>query len=300
MLDANVLATSTPDLHTLYLKRSIHPVHYAYLHHSLVSSHMIYTKEAFRHFDTIFCVGPHHVHETRAAEEAFNWREKNLVKHGYGRLDQLLLTANSNAECAHLAETATVLVAPSWGPNGLFETHAGDVVEILLKAGFSVIARPHPMTWRTHGKELDSLKTRFQADGKFTFDDDVSSAESLARADIMVSDWSGAALEFAFGFEKPVLFVDTPRKVNNPDYEQVSSPPIEVALREEIGSVLSSTTIDKMPAEILDLLNRCADGSFDFQASRQHHVFNVGVSAKTGAGALIRIADELEPGDGNR
>ena len=33
----------------------------------------------------------------------------------------------------------------------------------------------------------------------------------------MVSDWSGVAMEFAFGLERPVLFIDVPRKTNNPE-----------------------------------------------------------------------------------
>ena len=32
----------------------------------------------------------------------------------------------------------------------------------------------------------------------------------------MVSDWSGAALEYSFGLKKPVIFLDLPKKVNNP------------------------------------------------------------------------------------
>ena len=43
----------------------------------------------------------------------------------------------------------------------------------------------------------------------------------------MISDWSGVAIEYAFAFEKPVLFIDTPQKINNPDCYQIDIVPLE-------------------------------------------------------------------------
>ena len=42
---------------------------------------------------------------------------------------------------------------------------------------------------------------------------------SFYKADIMISDWSGAAFEFAMGLEKPVVFIDTKEKINNTDFQ---------------------------------------------------------------------------------
>jgi hypothetical protein len=36
-----------------------------------------------------------------------------------------------------------------------------------------------------------------------------------------------------------VVFVDLPRKVNNPAYQDIPCEPLEVAIREEIGVVVS-------------------------------------------------------------
>ena len=46
----------------------------------------------------------------------------------------------------------------------------------------------------------------------------------------MISDWSGSAYEFAFGTLKPVIFVDVPKKVNNPEYIKFKNKPIEIEL----------------------------------------------------------------------
>ena len=70
-LDVDVLLMTMPDLQSFHIKRSPFSVHYAYLHHSIVSTHMVYRAAAFDHFDSVLCVGPHHVEEIRAREAAY-------------------------------------------------------------------------------------------------------------------------------------------------------------------------------------------------------------------------------------
>ena len=90
-LQAGVLVTSMPDIGTFHIKRSRHQVHYIYVHHSMVSTHMIYRQGAFDNFDSILCVGPHHKEEIRATEELYRLNPKILIEAGYGNLDSLLL-----------------------------------------------------------------------------------------------------------------------------------------------------------------------------------------------------------------
>ena len=47
-------------------------------------------------------------------------------------------------------------------------------------------------------------------------------------------------MEYAYGFEKPVLFIDLPRKINNPAYSQLGIEPMELSVRNEIGKVVHS------------------------------------------------------------
>jgi YidC/Oxa1 family membrane protein insertase len=89
-LKAEVLVMTMPNLETYFIKRSkVYPVHYVYIFHSIVSTHTIYRKGAFDHFDSIFCVGPHHVEEISATESVYDLNHKNLVEYGYGLLDNL-------------------------------------------------------------------------------------------------------------------------------------------------------------------------------------------------------------------
>jgi len=57
------------DLGNFDLKRSIHPVHYIYMFHSLISTHMADHENSFDNYDTILCAGPHQAREIRRREE---------------------------------------------------------------------------------------------------------------------------------------------------------------------------------------------------------------------------------------
>ena len=95
-LKADILVMTMPDLETFHIKRSkVHNVHYVYVFHSIVSTHMIYEKNAFDSFDTIFCVGKHHINEIHKNEKKYNLPTKKLIEFGYGKLDQLIDEANN-------------------------------------------------------------------------------------------------------------------------------------------------------------------------------------------------------------
>ena len=65
---ADVVVMTMMDLDNLQLKKSINPVHYVYLFHSLGSTHMVDHANSYDAYDSLFCVGPHHVAELRKRE----------------------------------------------------------------------------------------------------------------------------------------------------------------------------------------------------------------------------------------
>lgn len=299
-LDVDVMVMTMPGLETFHIKRSALPVHYVYVHHSMVSSHMIYRKTAFDHFDTIFCVGPHHLTETRETEAIYDLPAKRLVRHGYGRLDAIMETARRKGPLPVApGAPAQILVAPSWGPNCLFETCGEDLVQVLLAAGYRVTARPHPHTRRTAPRRLWSLHQRFRTHPRFAYEDDIAGQDTLESAHLMISDWSGAALDFAFGHERPVLFIDLPRKVNNPEYERLKTPPIEAAIRFEVGAVLPPERLSEAAGEVERLIANAADFTRSIRAARDRVVFNPGRSGEVGAEAIVEILRSTAGPGGN-
>ena len=116
-LKAIVLIMTLPDLETYHIKRSkVFPVHYVYLFHSMNSTHMEFQKNAFDHFDSIFCVGPYQIQEIRATEQLYNLKQKKLIECGYGLLDKLLKTRSLHEQQTFVSKNnkKKILIAPSW------------------------------------------------------------------------------------------------------------------------------------------------------------------------------------------
>lgn len=290
-LRAEVLATTMPDIERFHIKRSrLHPVRYVYLFHAPVSTHMMYREGAFDHYDEIFCVGPHHHSEIRAREKQLSLPEKVLFHHGYSRLDDLI--ARSGLFSGDTPnDPPWVLVAPSWTDNGILATVGTELVRILLDSGLRVTVRPHPRTRLVHPEQLEALRREFGERELFDLEDGTGESAALAGADVMVSDWSGVALEYAFIHGKPILFIDTPRKMENKNYEALGIEPMEAMVRLDIGEVLAMDRLADAPAAIRRL---CADpgaGAERRLAARDKWIYNVGCSDKAAADHLVELTE---------
>jgi hypothetical protein len=285
-LDADIILMTMPDLQTFHIKRSPHPVKYVYLHHSLVSTHMVYRPEAFDHFDAILCVGPHHEIETRAREALKGLRAKELVKHGYGRLDAILALDMRGPRLRKYGDQVHVLVAPTWGDRALLESYGKEVVGKLLKAGLRVTVRPHPRTRKLWPNVLVELEALFGNSASFSIDEDANAIRALHAADVMVSDWSGAALEFSMGLERPVIFIDVPRKVQNPYYGELGIEPLESQIRTQIGVVLATNDLENIGQLAQNMVASAKDWQVATQSVRSQWVFNHGRSGAAAAAYL--------------
>ena len=102
-----------------------------------------------------------------------------------------------------------------------------EIVRILLDSGFYVILRPHPVTLKKSSKVIQKIEKEFKDNLNFKLETDIRNTESFFLCDCMISDWSGVAIEYAFALEKPVLYVDIPKKINNHDYNDLEIIPLE-------------------------------------------------------------------------
>jgi YidC/Oxa1 family membrane protein insertase len=277
-IKAGVFAMTLPDLGNLWLKRSVHPVHYAYLFHSFNSTHTSYRTGAFDQFDSVLCVGPHHVDEIRRTEEVYGLPRKELVEHGSSKLDMLL--GEIGAVEAPSARAARVLIAPTWGEHSILESGLGPpLLEVLSAAGLDAVVRPHPMTSR----RLPGLLAKIATGPAVHVEQDMSATESWLRSDLMISDWSGAATEYAFATGKPVVYIETPPKIMNAEWERIGLPSFEDRIRGELGAVVSPTELERLPEVIGDLLAGGAATRDRISAARERSTFNLGASSTAAA-----------------
>jgi hypothetical protein len=289
-LEARVVVSTTPRLGTIHLPRSVNASSYGtqYVHvfHSMVSTHMIYDADAFDGYDVMFCVGSFMVDEIRTREQQAGLRAKRLFEHGFTRLDSI--RARKSASSIR-REDDLVVVAPSWGPTCIIESCGSAVVRALRDAEMRVIVRPHPMTTSRSPAAVERLAAEFATDGGVVFETDVTSQDSLERAGMMVSDWSGAALEYAFADDRPVLFVDVPRKVNNHGYEALGITPFEVSVRARIGAVCAPDRLDRLAELVTRTQAAREDRAAEIAEVRRQSVYNVDRSIAAAAEEIVAM-----------
>jgi hypothetical protein len=295
--DTKILLMTLPDLNVFELKKSIFPVHYVYAFHSINSTHIVYRERAFEFFDTLFCVGPHHVKELLQEEKLKSLPPRRLLEHGSMKLDSVLDQYRDVAEHRPGA-VPFVLLAPSWGDCSFAEDVdlAKTLIKTICDQGWRCSLRLHPMTVRRLPKYIPDLARYFAKEINyklFTIESDMNDNSSLMESDIMVSDWSGAATEYAFALFKPVLFLDTPQKVNNPNWSNFGTKGIEDFIRCEIGAVIKTNEVS---SKLVPLVGELISDTETFKQKvlkcREQWIFNLGRSADVGAEHLSKIFEE--------
>jgi len=291
-LQADIMVTQLLDLDNLDLKRSVHPVHYVYMFHALVSTHMVDREDSFDHYDTILCAGPHHEREIRRREEMQGLPAKRLVPHGYYRLEQLL-AERRNAPALGDPPLIHVLLAPSWGESTILNLFGLELTGILLDAGFRLTLRPHFQTRWKSPEILDAITDRYGDHPQFGVVEQMGESDSLYDSHAMITDWSGAGMDYGLGLEKPVLYIDVPPKTRNDTWQELGLEPFEISVRSQIGTVVEPDRLADIPDEIRRLV--CNPDQFreKIAAVRDAVVFNSGSSSTVAADAIAGLVDEL-------
>ena len=231
--------------------------------------------------------------EMRALEAEYNLRPRRLVEHGYGRLDTILRQAGrQRTKEAPAGSGPHILIAPSWGPEGMIESGVGaTIIGQLLQGQYRVTLRPHPQTLRFARHRITAILAQYQGSPLFSHEADVAGLHSLYESDAMISDWSGVALEYIIALKKPVLFVDVPRKVNNPEYQRIAIEPLECRIRRTgLSDILELHEVNRVTGKLDELLKRSSVAG----SEPDNIIFNPGESGVCGAGHLLQILSETE------
>jgi len=198
-LECKLLVTTTPQLDVMMFRRSKHVKHYSIVSHALGESRFV-RPFAYDYFDSVLCCGPLLKQNIRTIEAARGLPPKQLLETGIPHYDELIRAANAQPK---REGPTTVLVAPSWGPMSLFSAFGTDFVRNIAEH-YNVIVRPHPQMKISQAEIYETIL----AMKGVTVDTGSSPTVAMSRADIVVSDISGIAYEFAFLYERPVIVVD--------------------------------------------------------------------------------------------
>jgi YidC/Oxa1 family membrane protein insertase len=300
-LEADICVMTTPDLNNYHLKRSLvkKDIEYIYVPHDVNSSNLTFHKEALDHFDTIFTSGYKNKAEIAEREEKFGVKKKQLVEWGSNVIDNMIEAVNALNESrageteGALERKKTVLIAPSWQKDNIMDSCVEEMLDSLKDSGHKIIVRPHPQYVKHFEAKVDHLAQKY-ADFDVTVQKDFTSNKTVYSADVLVTDWSSIAFEYAFSTLRPVLFVNTPMKVVNEDYQELSEVPIDLELRDVVGISIDEKDAPNALAAVHTLLSDEKFSADSLAQLREKYIYNVGKSGEVGAKYIIKRLIEIE------
>jgi len=185
-----------------------------------------WSEDNLRAFDVFFLYGPleRDLFELIKKEKPESTHHIKMMNIGYPKLDDLLQGKYHReqvlTDLGLEPQRPTVIYAPAWDPAGSLRTYGTQVVEALLAIpDVNVIVKLHPVSlepsqspyfeFYTGGVDwIDHFKL-FEKLPNFRHVTDYLINPLLAAADVMVTDFSGVALEFMTQ-DRPVIYIDCP------------------------------------------------------------------------------------------
>lgn len=278
-VEAIVFVTTTPQIDVMTFRRSPRVSHYAIVQHALGESRYV-RPYAYDYYDSVFCCGPILKNNIRKMEKIRESREKELYETGLPHYDELINEAGSCEEAQ--ASRPVVLIAPSWGPLSIFEAFGtGFVREVAQR--FQVIVRPHPQM-RVSQPHLYAEVLALEGIEVST---DRTPAAALSRAQILLSDISGIAHEFAFIYQRPVLVIDRAMKLGGLEGELLGG---DSELKERCAKFIipvPQTEIGRISEHIELALKKST--VHEIQEAREALIYNFGYAGDNAAQQLETI-----------
>lgn len=287
-LETALMVMTTPDLENFQLKRSYvkKDIEYIYVPHDVNSSNLTFHKNALDHFDTIFTSGPKNREEIAEREKKEGLPEKTLVEWGSSVIDDMTAAYEEMKQEANTEQKKTILIAPSWQKDNIMDSCIEKMLEELKDTPYRVIVRPHPQYVRHFEAKVDLLRSRYEKYG-IEVQKDFSSNRTVYMADLLVTDWSSIAFEYAFSTLKPVLFINTPMKVVNPDYQELATIPIDIELRDKVGISLERDQLASVGKVVDTLLYDNRFSPEELKKLKNAYLYHPGESGKIGAKYMI-------------
>lgn len=255
---------------------------FAHIFHSPVSMHYVYGDDAFDAYDIFFAVGPHHVAEIHQLSQLRNWCGKKVYQAGYPKIDKMKATYDRSINGVAIEEYTNdkkvVMFAPSWGEANILKHYGFSIVKELIEGGFHVILRPHNLSFEYDLDVIDELLLYF-AGCDFEVDGAIGSDKMLS-SDLLISDWSGVAYEYAFTTERPVLFIDCEgaQKINSRLNKEILIKPMEDTCRFGVGVVC---TPSEFTHKIVDRLIQGRGGwAMTICETRKQYLYNYQASSR--------------------
>ncbi|GHV37921.1 CDP-glycerol glycerophosphotransferase [Synergistales bacterium] len=284
---SKIMISTTPNIGTPgfpmprppYVERLIHVCH-------AVDDIGLYAKGSLDHYDAVFLVGDFMASGIRYIEHRRGLKEKTLIPAGLPYLDDL---ASRVKHPLPVTDGKTILIAPTWGPKSCLHKYGSDFIKNLAVAGFNIILRPHPHSWKVEAPILQQMRYELAKVNNVEWDQEPDGAMAMEKADLLISEASGIRMDFALLYERPVITLKI--ELANPEKYEISDMDEAWMGKAEliIGSVVTSDKIDNIAQIVADTLSQHKKRSLS--AFREANVCNFGSSGEFIAEYLINLVN---------
>ncbi len=286
-MDADVVCMTMPDLENFHIKRSYirKDIEYIFIQHGMGSNNMGMRRGCTDHFDTVFCCGVHQKTEEEQIAAVYHLPERELVEVGYPLIDEMRAAYAGAEHPEH--EIKKILIAPSWQKDNIVDSCLEQILDALKGKGYEIIVRPHPQEVRLKKEYMNALQAKYTS-GDIEIQTDFSSNNPIMEADLLITDWSGISWEYAFTTLRPILFINTPMKIQNPEYQKIEEVPLNIKLRDQLGRSLDLDQLDQTADVVKDLLGHSKEYHDQIDGLAHTYLYNLDHSVEAGGRYIIQ------------
>lgn len=289
-MDADIVVMTMPDLNNYHIKRSYvrDDITYIYIPHGMDSLNLTQRYKSINSYDVFFACGKYQRLEAEKTFSLFNL-DREIFDYGYTLLDEMISNYKINNKKSKNNDTK-ILVAPSWQKDNICDLCLEEVLNNLKKEKkYNIIVRPHPQEVKHKKEKFEKLKEKYKNNKNIIFETDFSSNTSVLDADVLITDWSGIAYEYAYTTKKPVLFINTPMKIMNPNYKDIDVEPFNIWTRDKIGKQLEVDNLKNINKYIDNLLLNKTTYEKQINELLNESIYNLGKSDEIGAEYIIDL-----------
>ncbi len=290
-MDADVVAMTMPDINNYHIKRSYirKDIEYVYIPHGIDSPNLTMRKGSMDNYDSVFVTGKYQREECEKTNQVYNLKSRKIINLGYPLLDEMITDYKKSSK--KTTKKKTIMIAPSWQKDNIIDLCLDQILDSLKGENYQVIVRPHPQHVR-HMKEMFNKMQENYQDTNIIIQTDFSSTDSVFNADLLITDWSSIGYEYAFTTEKPVISIDTPMKIMNPEYKKIKVEPFNIWARSEIGEVVKVGDVKNINKTVQKILKDPKKYQKKIATLKKDSMYNLGNSAKVGAEYIIQCVQD--------
>jgi len=222
--------STTPELGKSYFVKSpFKKTKYIFMQHSAMGLNAIYNDKAFDNFDLVQTVNKFQYNDlldiNRINKKNIKpWKSKYIFFNRTFINDQIK------------GDKLKVLIAPTHGTD-FYEKALNDLIHCLDDNLYEVELRPHLVSTKANNNLNSSIQNRIKINyGNLDFN----------SIDVLISDWSGIYLEYAYKKKQKPILINTKQKILNKNFSNFQNNSIDIISRQQIAETLNINEIGKI------------------------------------------------------